>query len=109
MNVNQQHEAHAESCSCDQSIFPTAMVPLIDRLGEDGWWDWHIQEHYEYMSPEFWILLGYNPEEMPNHPSAWQDKIFPEDLLLVLENYDKHKNGSTVYAICKGLWSTQFV
>jgi PAS domain S-box-containing protein len=119
MHVNQKHELHAKSCSCNQSLLPTEIVPFVDNIGEDGWWDWHIQEDYEYMSPRFWELLGYNPEEMPNHPSAWKEKIFIEDLEISIKNFNKHcethgkypykqevryrhKDGSTIYVICKG-------
>lgn len=91
---------------------------LVDTT-DDGYWDWRIQEDYEYMSPRFWRMFGYEPEEKPHKPSAWQDMIFPEDLQLALENFEKHvesrgkhpyslevryrhKDGSTVTVLCRG-------
>lgn len=85
----------------------------------DGYWDWYIQKDYEYMSPRFWEILGYSPDEKPHKPSAWQDIIFEDDLKLVLDNLDMHvktkgqhpyeqqvryhhKNGSTVTVLCRG-------
>jgi PAS domain S-box-containing protein len=85
----------------------------------DGYWDWYIQDDYEYMSPRFWDILGFRPEEKKHHPSEWQALIFEEDLPHTLENFDKHiatkgkhpfnqevryrhKDGSTVYIICRG-------
>ncbi|MEM6910340.1 MAG: PAS domain-containing protein [Verrucomicrobiota bacterium] len=85
----------------------------------DGLWDWHLQEDYEYMSPRFWSMLGYAPEEKTHSPKEWQTLIFPEDLKLALECYEKHvasrgqhpfhlearyphKNGSTIWVICRG-------
>lgn len=85
----------------------------------DGYWDWYIQEDYEYMSPRFWEMFGYLPEEKPHKPSAWQGMIFEEDLEVALENFDKHintqgkhpysqevryqhKDGSTVTVLCRG-------
>lgn len=85
----------------------------------DGYWDWHLKDDYEYMSPRFWQILGYEPTEMPNHPSAWQDKIFAEDLERALEAFDRHvtsrgtepydlavryrhKQGHTVTVQCRG-------
>ncbi len=90
----------------------------VDASG-DGYWDWHIEEDYEYMSPRFWEMLGYSPEEKSHHPTAWKGLIFEEDLPLVLGNYQKHvetggehpysqevryhhKDGSTVTVLCKG-------
>ena len=91
---------------------------LIDST-DDGYWDWQIDKDYEYMSPRFWDMFGYKPEEKEHHPSAWQDMIFQEDLDIALENFDKHvktngrhpyaqqvrychKDGSTVTVLCRG-------
>ncbi len=85
----------------------------------DGYWDWRIQDDYEYMSPRFWEMFGYLPEEKDHKPSAWQDMIFEEDLALAMSNFQKHvaskgaypyrqevryhhKNGSTITVLCRG-------
>ncbi|MFA7219130.1 MAG: PAS domain-containing protein [Synergistaceae bacterium] len=118
MHVNEQHEIHIASCKCKNDLFSPKAIIEIDQLGEDGWWDWHIQEDYEYMSPRFWECLGYEPS-MENHPSAWQSLMFPEDLQKTTDNFNKHcatkgehpfyqevrykhRDGHTVYIICRG-------
>ncbi|WP_028886334.1 PAS domain-containing protein [Teredinibacter turnerae] len=85
----------------------------------DGFWDWYIQEDYEYMSPRFWEILGFDAQEKPHKPSAWQELIFPEDLQIALGNFQqhiatrgehpfdqevryRHKDGSEVNIICRG-------
>lgn len=85
----------------------------------DGFWDWHIQDEYVYMSSSFWEMFGFEPEEKKHHPREWQSLIFEDDLKIVLDNFYKHvetkgkhpfsqevryrhKNGSTVHVICKG-------
>lgn len=85
----------------------------------DGYWDWFLLDDYEYMSSRFWEMLGYDSSEKTHHPSEWQKLIFEDDLAIALENFDKHvqskgeypfyqevryrhKDGSTVYVICKG-------
>lgn len=90
----------------------------IDASG-DGYWDWYIQDDYEYMSPRFWQIFGFESHEKEHKPSAWQDLIFEEDLEVALENFNqhvktkgqhpyvqevryKHKNGSTVTVLCRG-------
>lgn len=60
------------------------------EAASDGYWDWHIKEDYEYMSPRFWQILGYDPKEKKHHPSEWQKLIFPEDLEKVLTNFECH-------------------
>lgn len=85
----------------------------------DGVWDWNLNRDYEYMSPRFWEIFGYEPHEKEHHPSAWQNIIFAEDkekaLKIFKEHVEskgkvpykmivryKHKNGHTVKVICRG-------
>ncbi len=56
----------------------------------DGFWDWHVQNDYEYMSPTFWRMLGYSPSEKRHHPSEWQKLIDPADLGAVLGVVERH-------------------
>ncbi len=96
-----------------------AVNMTLMESSNDGFWDWHIQDDYEYMSPRFWEMFGYLPEEKPHKPDAWKDMIFKEDLALALENFGRHietkgqhpysqevryqhKNGSTVTVLCQG-------
>lgn len=96
----------------------SAHKTLIESTN-DGYWDWYIQEDYQYMSPAFWEMFGYQPEEKPHSPSAWQDMIFKDDLDVASANFQKHidtqgehpyrqevryrhKDGSTVTVLCRG-------
>ncbi|MEN7547411.1 PAS domain S-box protein [Rapidithrix thailandica] len=84
-----------------------------------GYWDWYIQENYEYLSPTFKKMFGYEDKELENSPEAWQRLIFPEDLERVFRIFQlhvnskgeipyanevrfRHKNGSTVNVLSKG-------
>jgi len=84
-----------------------------------GFWDWHIKENYEFMSPTFKKMFGFEDHEVPNTPDWWQKQIHPEDLPGVFEVFDKHvksrgrvpydnevryyhKDGSIVWVYCKG-------
>lgn len=64
----------------------------IAEFATDGFFDWHIQKDYEYMSPRFWEILGHDPETKKAHPSEWQKYVHPEDLkktmTLVQEHFD---------------------
>lgn len=86
----------------------------------DGIWYWDLEHpEHEWMSPEFWHLLGIDPATRAHSPSAWRDLIHPDDLKVATENfhahcadpnhpYDqlvryRHADGSTVWVRCRGL------
>ncbi len=93
-------------------------MQLVGNHGTDGFWDWNMLTDEEYLSPSFKALFGYEDDEIPNHLTGWQRIIFPEDLeranQAFVEHttegkpYDlqvryRHKNGSTVWVICRGV------
>jgi PAS domain S-box-containing protein len=99
----------------DESIFD-----FIQESSLDGIWYWDLETpENEWMSPRFWTVLGYDPQEMPHKSNAWQGIINPDDLKVALDNFNKHcndpkhpfdqevrykhKNGSTVWIRCRGL------
>ena len=99
----------------DASIFD-----FIQNGSLDGIWYWDLEKpEHEWMSPRFWEIFGYDPDEKPHLAEAWQDMIHPDDLEVALDNFHKHcedpehlydqmvryrhKNGSTVWVRCRGL------
>ncbi len=93
---------------------------FIQQGSLDGVWYWDLEKpDQEWMSPEFWRLFGIDPATMPHSPDAWQEMIFPEDLEVALENFNKHcadpahpydqivrykhADGSTVWVRCRGI------
>lgn len=85
----------------------------------DGLWYWDLEKpENEWMNPRFWHTLGYDPNEMPHSPSAWQHIINQNDLQVAMDNFQKHladethpydqivryrhKEGYTVWIRCKG-------
>ena len=94
-------------------------------MGTDGYWDWHVgsgedgDEDYEYMSPRFKEIFGYNDDELPNVPSSWQKLMNPDDLNVMFGEVTKHfesggeyefssvgrythKEGHEVKVLCRG-------
>ncbi len=86
----------------------------------DGVWYWDLEHpENEWISPEFWELLGIDPATKAHDPSEWQDIIFPDDLQNALANFEKHcanpehpydqivrylhSDGSTVWVRCRGV------
>jgi len=98
----------------DSSIFDFILDIALDGLSYCD-----IENHNnEWMSPGFWLMLGYNPEELPGNTFAWKDLVHPDDLQLAADNFNRHKenpndphdyviryihkNGSTVWIRCRG-------
>jgi PAS domain S-box-containing protein len=88
-----KYAEHVKGCKCNNDIFPLnsrKVLNILGDLGTDGWWDWHIKEDFEYMSPRFWQLLGYDPASKEHHPSEWQKIINGDDLKVALNNFSLH-------------------
>jgi PAS domain S-box-containing protein len=96
-----------------------SLLTDILELVMAGYWDWNIAKGTEYLSPAFKKMFGYEDDELPNSPETWQRLIFPEDLPIVLERFERHvksrglepyynevryrhKDGSTVWVLCAG-------
>ena len=86
----------------------------------DGIWYWDLQNPAnEWMSPQFWRVLGHDPKDKKHLADEWQDLIHPEDLKVALDNFEKHcadpghpydqivrylhSDGSTVWVRCRGM------
>ena len=70
----------------DSSIFE-----FLQEGSLDGIWYWDLENpEHEWMSPRFWTILGYDPEEKKHLASEWQTLIHLEDLETALDNFRKH-------------------
>lgn len=98
----------------------TTFFDFIQQSSLDGLWYWDLENpDNEWMSPEFWTTLGYDPATQPHSPEAWQNLIHPEDKQAALQQFEahckdpqhpydqhvryRHANGSTVWIRCRGL------
>lgn len=99
----------------DESIFDFIQNSLFD-----GFWYWDLEKpENQWINDRFWTMLGYNPDEMPPRPAAWQSLINQDDFKLAYANLTRHcenpnhpfdqivryihKNGSTVWFRCRGM------
>nr|WKN35665.1 PAS domain S-box protein [Tunicatimonas sp. TK19036] len=96
---------------------------IYDFIQESSWagiWYKDLEQpKNEWVSPKFWITLGYSPADKSQQPESWRQLIFPEDLPVVDERMDKyqanptihydeilrfhHKTGFTIRLRCRGL------
>jgi len=52
---------------------------LVELATHDGIWDWDLLKGDEYHSTRWKEILGFAPEEVPNVPAAFFDRLHPED------------------------------
>lgn len=45
----------------------------------DGLWDWDVSTGEVYFSPGYWRMLGHDPDQAPTGPTAWLDRLHPDD------------------------------
>ena len=115
---NKEHYLKAELYRLvqqDPSIFE-----FIQNGSLDGIWYWDVENpEQEWLSPRFKEVFGYEDHEIPNTSTWWQENIFPEDLVVAIDNFNRHcadpnhpydqivryrhKDGSTVWVRCRGL------
>jgi len=118
--IKELEKAEVERKKIDETIeYQLKTYEYIIEQSMAGYWDWDMNSNYEYLSPTFKKMLGYEDHELENNIESWQKLIFPEDLSYTMnclkfhirsqgkkpfytEVRYHHKNGSTVWVICRG-------
>jgi len=65
-------------------------MDLTMDTGEIGFWDWNIATNDVYFSPNYFIMLGYQPNEFPMKLTTWVNLLHPadkENIVPVVEKY----------------------
>jgi PAS domain S-box-containing protein len=118
-DISDRKQAEADRLQAEQFRQELKLLENILDVILAGYWDWHMSSNYEYLSPGFKRMFGYEDSELPNVPETWMNLIFSEDLPGVLACFDRHvasrgeipfhnevryrhKDGSTVWVICSG-------
>jgi len=118
-DISDRKKIEAEKLIAEQVRKELKLLENIFDTVLAGYWDWDLQNNKEYLSPKFKKMFGYEDHELPNSPETWQNLIFSEDLLMVLDSFERHvqshgdipfcnevryrhKNGSTIWVICSG-------
>jgi PAS domain S-box len=60
-------------------------------------WDWEIDSGKVIYSPEWEIIAGFEPGELPQTVEAWSNLVFPEDMPAFDKSMNEHVAGNTPY------------
>lgn len=94
------------------------LASYIDLIS-DGYYEWHFETNYVYVSPKFLQTLGCTEEDGNTNIEDWGKMVFPEDLkkaeTILKEHIESkgkvpyslqcrytHKKGHTVTIFCRG-------
>ena len=54
-------------------------LSLALKAGKSGLWDWNIKDNTTYFDPNFYLMVGYEPDEFPHHFDEWKKRVHPDD------------------------------
>ena len=85
-----------------QDVANTEAAQMAQRLsmGTDSAgvavWDWDITKDQWYVTPTYFAMLGYEPEEGIGNRQQWLDRVHPDDLASVTTKIQAALNGQDV-------------
>ena len=63
----------------------------------DGVWDLNLANSYFFVSDQCKIMLGYSVSEIENDLALWREFIYPDDLEISRNNFEKYLNGEAEF------------
>ncbi len=58
-------------------------LALVLRGANEGWWDWDLVTDQRYYSPRGWLMLGYEPDELPYNNALFVQLTDPQDFAVL--------------------------
>jgi PAS domain S-box-containing protein len=66
-----------------------------------GVWDWAVDTNSVWFSDTWQMMLGYEPGEVPQHVSSWQNAVHPDDWPIINAALEPHLAGLTGHYECE--------
>jgi diguanylate cyclase (GGDEF)-like protein/PAS domain S-box-containing protein len=86
-----EHHRHREHLTDDELI-----RALLLNESSDGLWDWNLQDHSLFLSPQWFRMLGYGPNEISSPTlDTWRNSVHQEDLERVITLLQDHLQGKS--------------
>jgi PAS domain-containing protein len=68
----------------------------LDKKVSGGFWVFDEANWLEFYSPNYRSCLGYESEkDFPSTPESWRNQIFEDDLIIAIDNLEKHKEDTS--------------
>lgn len=93
-------------------------LQFIVEGSNDGAWDWNMVTNKAFLSPRWFEMFGYAPNELPNNADTWFGSLHPDEAAWVaqclqdyvagrtdvfeIENRMRHKSGAWVWTLGRG-------
>lgn len=91
---------------------------LVLKGTGDSWWDWDLVRNVIYYSPQWWRMIGLEPDAQSADPDLWHRRLHPDDcaaadallaalqtdseVLVSLELRLRHERGHYVPVLARG-------
>lgn len=69
----------------------------LDATG-DGLWDWNLETGACYLSPSYYALTGYRPDEVEGNFDLFRRLVHPDDFPGVMTIIEAHMRGETPFS-----------
>lgn len=89
-------ESKKEDNSADLNNWKQERLNLALKTAGQGIWDYDIISSELFISPEFFFMLGYNPNQINPSLTTWESMLHPESLRVFEEMLEKIKTNQRV-------------
>jgi diguanylate cyclase (GGDEF)-like protein/PAS domain S-box-containing protein len=84
-----EHSRHSEHLTDDELI-----RTLLLNDSSDGMWDWNLLDNVLFLSPQWFRMLGYGPNEIAEPTlDTWRNSVHPDDIERVMGLLQDHLQG----------------
>ncbi len=63
---------------------------LTLAASNEGLWDWNVKTGHAIFSPQWFLMLGYSPGELPSTYETWKSLVHPDDFDLTQKKIQDH-------------------
>ncbi len=68
-----------------------ARLQFIVEGSNDGAWDWNMVTNEAFLSPRWFEMFGYAPNELPNNADTWFNSLHPDEAAWSVQTASAHQ------------------
>ncbi|MGZ4953929.1 MAG: PAS domain S-box protein [Methylobacter sp.] len=89
LNITERRTAEAQLRVSEERL------KLALDATNDGLWDWDLRSGLAYLTPHYYEITGYRPDQVRPDFDFFKRTVHPDDLPYVLETMEAHLQGKT--------------